>query len=395
MARGCIHVWVPGIREGAGGIQAFSRAYVTALADAFPQLDICVFVKNDSPSPQDTLRNKALKFRSASLFPGRLRTFFMAVMGLVHGVRDRPCCVLTTHLHFLPALCLLRSLCGMPVLSVLHGIEAWNLRSPLRIRALKAADHLMAVSHYTRQVVLDAHGLDPARISVVPNTFDPARFTLGPKPDYLLRRYGLNADQPVILTVSRLASTERDKGHRQVLLALEHVSHHFPGVRYLIAGSGDDVPSLQQFVQDHGLQESVIFAGQVPADEMSDHYKLCDVFVMPSCKEGFGIVFLEAMASGKPVVAGSVDGSPDALDNGRLGLLVNPHDPQEIAEAVCLALGRLPQNALWCSPEGLRAAVIHQFGQQRVGPMMAAIVAPWVAALDARQTQDQHSPGNL
>jgi glycosyltransferase involved in cell wall biosynthesis len=382
-----MHVWVPGIREGVGGIQAFSRAYVTALADAFPHLDICVFVKNDSPPPKDPLRKTALRFRSASRFPGRMRTFFMAVMGLVHGVWDRPCCVLTTHLHFLPALCLLRSLCGMPVLSVLHGIEAWNLRVPSRIRALKAADHLMAVSHYTRQVVLDAHGLDPAQISVVPNTFDPARLTIGPKPDYLLMRYGLKADQPVIMTVSRLASTERDKGHRQVLLALQHVRQHHPGVRYLIVGSGDDVPGLQQFVHDHGLQECVIFAGHVPEDEMSDHYKLCDAFVMPSCKEGFGIVFLEAMASGKPVVAGSVDGSQDALDNGRLGLLVNPHDPQKIAEAVCQTLGRLPQNALWHSPELLREAVIQQFGQQRVGPMMAAIVAPWVAALGSQQTQ--------
>jgi glycosyltransferase involved in cell wall biosynthesis len=375
MRRNSIHIWVPGIQEGVGGIQAFSRVYVCALAEAFPHLEICVFVKNDRPDPADPLRLKGVRFYTMARCQKRVRTFCMVLVGLAVGLWERPRCVITTHLHFLPAVWGLRWLCGIPMMSVLHGIEAWNLQSRLRIRAMRAADQLMAVSHHTRKVVVDSLGLDPDKISVVPNTIDPARFTIGPKPAHLLARYGLQPHQPVIMTVSRLSVSERNKGHRQILQGLEYVRKQYPELRYLVVGTGDDVPSLKKIAQDSGLEECVIFAGHVPVDELPAHYKLCDVFAMPSSKEGFGIVFLEAMASGKPVVAGNLDGSVDALDQGRLGMLVDPHDPVKLAEMLCQALGRKPSEALWNSPEWLRSAVINQFGYERVAPMMAKVVA--------------------
>ncbi len=374
MRRNSIHVWVPGIQDGVGGIQAFSRVYVQALAEAFPSLEIHVFVKNDLPVLADPLRLKGVKFYSMVHYPKWSRTLSMVGFGLAVGFWKRPRCVITTHLHFLPALHMLRWLCGIPVMSVLHGIEAWNLRSGLRLRAMRAADHLMAVSHHTRNEVSGSCGVAPERISVVPNTFDAARFTIGPKPAYLLMRYGLTPKQPVIMTVSRLAVSERYKGHRQILQGLHNVRNQFPGLRYLVVGSGDDMPRLRTIVQNSDLEDCVIFAGHVPAEELPDHYKLCDVFAMPSCKEGFGIVFLEAMASGKPVVAGNLDGSVDALDQGRLGILVDPHDSMNIAENICKALGRRQPEAVWNSPELLRNAVISQFGYERVRPMLAKVV---------------------
>ena len=374
-----IHIWVPEIQDGSGGIQAFSRVYVQAVSEAFPALKICVFVKNDQPVTDDPLLARGVKFYSVAHFPNWLRAFFMVTAGLVIGIAERPRCVITTHLHFQPAARMLHWLCGIPVMSVLHGIEAWNLHHGLRIWALRAADHLMAVSHHTRKVVAEAYGIDPARISVVPNTFDATRFTIGPKPAYLLQRYGLKPHQPVILTVSRLAMSERYKGHRQILMALDGIRKRFPEVRYLVVGTGDDLPRLQEMVAALKLEECVIFAGRVNADELPDHYKLCDVFAMPSSKEGFGIVFLEAMATGKPVVAGNLDGSVDALDHGRLGILVDPNDPKKIAEMLCQALSREPQEALWNSAELLRAAVVKQFGYVRVGPMMANVVSNLIA----------------
>jgi len=369
---GWIHLWVPGIREGAGGIQAFSRVYVQSLREAYPELKLRVFVKNDAPAADDPLRGMGVVFHSVAEFHPLLRTLVLVLLGLGHGLWERPKCVVTTHLHFLPALRVLRWLRGIPMMSVLHGIEAWNLRDGLRVWALRKADHLLAVSHHTRQVVMDAYGIAPANISVVPNTFDTARFTLGPKPAHLLQRYGLQPDQPVILTVSRLAISERYKGHRQVLIALETIRRQFPTVRYLVVGTGDDLPSLRHAVAARGLEDYVILAGQVPGEELPDHYRLCDAFVMPSIKEGFGIVFLEAMASGKPVVAGSLDGSVDALDGGRLGLLVDPNDPQEIARAVAEALVPQQGDALWHDPQALRDAVVAQFGYARVSRLLAA-----------------------
>lgn len=372
---GWIHIWVPGIREGAGGIQAFSRVYVQSLREAYPGLRLRVFVKNDAPAPDDPLRRMGVVFHSVAGFHPLLRTLALVLLGLGHGLWERPKCVVTTHLHFLPALRMLRWLRGVPMMSVLHGIEAWNLSDGLRVKAMRAADHLMAVSRHTRRVVLDSYGIAPDKVSVVPNTFDTERFNLGPKPAHLLQRYGLRPEQPVLLTVSRLAISERYKGHRQVLIALETIRRQFPNVRYLVVGTGDDLPRLRDAVVARGLEDQVILAGHVPGDELPDHYRLCDAFVMPSSKEGFGIVFLEAMASGKPVVAGSLDGSVDALDGGRFGLLVDPNDPWEIARAVCKVLAPQHGDALWHDPQALRAAVVAQFGYARVSRLLAADLA--------------------
>ena len=370
-----IHIWVPGIREGAGGIQAFSRVYVQAIRESFPEARIRVFVKNDAPGVDDPLVGIGIVFHSVSQYPSWLRTLALVLQGLSLGLWERPQVAVATHLHFLPALRLLHWLRGVKVMSVLHGIEAWDLSGGLRVKAMRAADHLLAVSHHTRQVVIDSYDIDPAKISVVPNTFDTERFTPGPKPAYLLERYGLRSDQPVLLTVSRLARSERYKGHRRVLLALKAIRREFPTVRYLVAGTGDDFSSLRDEVKKLGLQECVILAGQVPGGELPDHYRLCDAFVMPSSKEGFGIVFLEAMASGKPVVAGNTDGSVDALDGGRLGRLIDPSDSTEIAKAVCEVLARQPVDALWHDPDALREAVVEQFGYPRVSRLMAEDLA--------------------
>lgn len=372
----CIHIWAPGIREGAGGIQAFSRVYVQAICEAYPWARVRVFVKNDAPAADDPLLRLGVRFHTVADQAHWLRTLMLVVVGLARGLWERPVCAVTTHLHFLPALRWLKWLRGVRVMSVLHGIEAWNLRPGLRVQALRGVDHLMAVSRHTRQVVIDSYGIRPERVSVVPNTFETERFAVGPKPEHLLRRYGLKPDQPIILTVSRLALSERYKGHRQVLVALETVRRRFPKACYLVVGTGDDLPGLRAAVAARGLQENVILAGHVPGGELADHYRLCDVFVMPSSKEGFGIVFLEAMACGRPVIAGNQDGSVDALDEGRLGVLVDPNDAQQIAHAICQVLDKKPEGALWHQPESLREAVVAQFGYARVSRLLADDLAP-------------------
>ncbi|OYW71066.1 MAG: hypothetical protein B7Z37_28790 [Verrucomicrobia bacterium 12-59-8] len=367
----CIHIWTPGIGEGAGGIQAFSRVYVQAIREAFPCALIRVFVKNDEPDPDDPLRRMGVVFHSVAREPAWLRTTLLVVLGVGLGLWKKPVVAVTTHLHFLPALRILHWLRAIPVMSVLHGIEAWSLRGGPRVWAMQAADHLLAVSHFTRQVVIDSYGIHPDKISVVPNTFDTERFTPGPKPEYLLKRYGLKPDQPVLLTVSRLQLSERYKGHRQVLVALQAIRQQFPDVCQVVVGTGDDLSSLREAVVARGLADCVILAGHVPGEELPDHYRLCDAFVMPSSKEGFGIVFLEAMATGKPVVAGRIDGSVDALDGGRLGLLVDPNDPGSITQALQQVLSRTQPDALWNDPVALRAAVVEQFGYPRVSRMLA------------------------
>jgi glycosyltransferase involved in cell wall biosynthesis len=234
---------------------------------------------------------------------------------------------------------------------------------------------------------------------VFPNTFDAARFAPGPKPERLLKKYGLRPDQPVLLTVSRLALSERYKGHWQVLIALKRILQQIPDAHYLVVGTGDELAHLRAGVRMLGLDRHVTFAGFVSTEELPDHYRLCDAFVMPSTKEGFGIVFLEAASCGKPVIGGFLDGSYDALDGGRLGMLVDPHHPAGIAETILSVLQKTTGNPLLDDPAALSAAVKERFGFESFKRQLIEEVRPMVepekssaAMVSVPQRPPQHIP---
>jgi glycosyltransferase involved in cell wall biosynthesis len=115
---------------------------------------------------------------------------------------------------------------------------------------------------------------------------------------------------------------------------LPEVLKAVPNAVYILGGAGDDLPRVKSMVKEKSLEEKVILTGFIPDEELVDYYNLCDVFVMPSKGEGFGIVFIEALACGKPVIAGNQDGSRDAVLDGECGILVNPDKLEEIAESI-------------------------------------------------------------
>jgi phosphatidylinositol alpha-1,6-mannosyltransferase len=221
----------------------------------------------------------------------------------------------------------------------LHGIEAWP---PRRFgSAVSARASLVtAISRYTRRRFLAWTDLDPWRVKVLPDTVDP-RFAPGEKPAALAERWGLSGKK-VVLTVGRLSASERYKGHDRILSLLPRLLDRHPGLCYLIAGEGGDRPRLEALASSAGLSEHVVFSGAVEDAEMPQLYRLADVFVMPSTGEGFGIAFLEAAASGVPVIGGNADGSVDALREGRLGTLVDPARPEELFAALDGALAGAP-----------------------------------------------------
>jgi glycosyltransferase involved in cell wall biosynthesis len=214
--------------------------------------------------------------------------------------------------------------------------------------------------------------LDPNKIVILPNTFDANRFQIAPKPAYLLEKYGLKPEQPVILTVARLAEVERYKGYDQVIQGLPQIRQQIPDVHYVIVGKGNDQARINELITQLGLQDCVTLAGFIPDEQLCDYYNLCDVFAMPSKREGFGIVYLEALACGKPVLGGNQDGAMDALCHGDLGSLVNPDDVGEIADTIIQILqGRYP-NPLMYQPELLREKVINTFGFEQFQNTLAS-----------------------
>jgi glycosyltransferase involved in cell wall biosynthesis len=221
---------------------------------------------------------------------------------------------------------------------VAHGIEVWRPLSELGKSLLKRCDKVICVSNFTRQQMITLHGTDPAKCTVLNNAVDPfmklpLNFT---KPEHLLKRYWLTNENQVIFTLTRLASTEQYKGHDQVIKVMSKLKEKFPNVRYILAGQYDHSEEIriQKLITQYKVEEEVILPGFIQEDELSDYFLLADLFVLPSKKEGFGIVFIEALACGLPVICGNVDGSVDAIRDGELGTAINPDGLAELEKAL-------------------------------------------------------------
>lgn len=238
------------------------------------------------------------------------------------------------HLYMAPLAALLAR--GRPYWVHLHGIEAWKKPSAAVARAVSGAAMATAVSRYTRRRFLEWADVDPARVRVLPNAVDP-RFSPGPRPERLAARHGLSGKK-VVLTVGRISAGEKYKGHDRVIAAFPEVLKRYRDAVYVVAGDGDDRSRLETLARTTGVDGSVRFIGKPSEAELADVYRMADVFAMPSTGEGFGIVFLEAMACGIPVIAGGEDGSRDPLRDGLAGRLVDPALPSSLAAAIIAAL---------------------------------------------------------
>jgi len=158
----------------------------------------------------------------------------------------------------------------------------------------------------------------------------------------LLDRLNLH-NKKILLTLGRLDSFERKKGFDEVLDAMPELLEENKDICYVIVGDGPDKERLQNKSKSLKIEQQVIFAGMIPEQEKADFYRLADAFVMPSQGEGFGIVLLEAMASGIPSMASKLDGSSEALRQGMLGLLIDPTSKTEVKEGILQTLEKPKQ----------------------------------------------------
>lgn len=359
--RSRVELWVPELDATKGGLQAFSCFFLRALQQASAGRPIRVMTKLGARERKFS-GLAGLEIGSSEHLPPWARSAGFASQLLLPNLIDPPALIISTHAHFAPVAHVLKQLRGIPYAVVAHGIEVWGRISSMRRKALCAADRVLAVSRYTASRLCADQGVAADRIAVLPNTFAEDQFRPGPKPAALLARYGLAPDRKIIFTLCRLAASERYKGYDILLEALPAIRAVVPEVHYVIGGTGDDLPRLRSLIQARGLAAHVTLTGFIPTEELPDYYRLCDVFAMPSTGEGFGIVFLEAMASGKPVLAGNRDGSVDALADGGFGVLVNPLDAAEIAAALVRLLQGAHDAPLLAHPEALHRAVVARFG---------------------------------
>jgi len=219
-----------------------------------------------------------------------------------------------------------------------HGIEVWRKLNFIKRQLLKKADLILPVSVFTQNVMVNQHHVNPAKCIVLNNCIDP-NFTrkFNQHTQKLIQhKTGINSSHQVLITLTRLSSYEKYKGYDQVIKAVSIIKKTNPLIRYIIAGKYDDdeYKRIQTLIQQHNVENEVKLTGFINDDDISTYFGIADVFVLPSKKEGFGIVFIEAMACGLPVIGGNQDGSVDALCNGEMGTLINPDSIDELVNAI-------------------------------------------------------------
>ena len=375
-----IHVWLPGLFDYKGGIQVYSAFFVQALEQVLPKLDRRIFLKNDCPKVNDLGFDAQTQFHFAGQWNTTpLHTLFFASQVLLAAILNRPDIIICGHVNFSPLAAKISNLLNIPYWVIVHGIDVWNLDDLAKINGLKSANKIISVSQYTRDRLVKEQNISPGQISLLPNTFDESKFNIAQKPKYLLEKYNLSSHQPVILTIARLSGEEGYKGYDQVIRALPEIIKAIPNVHYLIGGKGDERPRIEKLIKNLNLVNHVTLAGFIPEEELADHYNLCNLFALPSKGEGFGIVYLEAMACGKPCLGGNQDGATDALCNGELGALVDPDSIEQIAKTLISILQGTYVNTLMYNPEALRQKVINIFGFEQFKKKMHNLLIDYFA----------------
>ncbi len=219
-----------------------------------------------------------------------------------------------------------------------HGIEIWGQLNRRKKMMLKCCDRIIPVSRFTSEKIQEIHQVDAMKCRVLNNCLDPflPKLSGGKCNEALRKQYGYKKEDKILFTLTRLSSKERYKGYDRVLHAMVKLKATHPNIRYLLAGSYDarEKIHLDQIIESLGLKDLVTIAGFISEEDLVAHFSMADIYVMPSMKEGFGIVFIEAMYYGLPVIAGNKDGSVDALCNGELGILVDPLDTVAIENAI-------------------------------------------------------------
>jgi glycosyltransferase involved in cell wall biosynthesis len=345
---------LPELFASNGGIQNYSRTLIRALQRLQPTLTLRVFIRNDTPDQLPRYGWEGIEWHAAAGSKWRFAWVLLRAT-----IRRRPQLLLSTHSNFAPLQALHHHLTGTPSWCSAHGIEVWRLRTGPRRWAITRLQRLLPVSRFTAKQLQRQLQRHCPPLGLLPNCFDPERFRPGSRSLQLLKRYGLQPDQPVIVSLSRLSRADAYKHLDRLIEALPALLPQWPDLRLLIAGDGDDRPRLQAIAERLCVRSAVIFAGRIADAELADHLRLATAFALPSSGEGFGIVFLEALGCGRPVLAGNRDGSVDPLADGRFGLLVDPELP--LAPALASLLAGQGED-LWFQPEALASAVSQAFG---------------------------------
>ena len=349
----------PEIFASEGGIPRILQIYLRALCELDqPGHAVRLLALNDSTIDSADLRRNA---------PGGLEDWSACTRNKSRFVREalrlsRGCDrIVCGHVAQLPVAWLAQRLNPrLRYYLVAHGIEVWRPFKILERIALRRAEKIFCVSEYTRGELLKNCPLQSDRAVVLHNALAPS---------FEIRSgVSLSACQPTILVVTRLAYSDRYKGVEHLIAAMPAIRAAVPGATLRIVGRGDDVPRLISLRHQLGVTDAVEFLGFLSDRRLNEELRSCRLFALPSKKEGFGLVFLEAMAHGRPCLGARAGGIPEVITTDT-GVLADYGDVPGIAAA---AITALHQN--WDETEILKRAT--HFSYSPFKAQLAKLLTP-------------------
>jgi phosphatidyl-myo-inositol dimannoside synthase len=322
-----ILVLLPSLYDAIGGIQTYSRALVWSLRELAKDAgwSVEVLALHDRSTPSGSSMGGEPGLRG---FNGSKWRFSLAAIGAAR----RADVVIMAHVHFAPLIFAFRMVGADASCRVAaHGIDVWKPLNPRLLFGLRRAQEVWCVSDYTRQRMLAENPTlaDGPKFKVLPNTLGPSYPSS--------RESGGELELPpgkMLLCVSRMSAEEPYKNVELLIRAMPEVLQRVGDTSLVVVGPGDDRPRLEEIVKELALRERVTFAGKVPDAVLQSYFSACDVFVLPSTSEGFGIVYLEAMYHGKPCIGAKAGGVPEVIADGETGLLIDAGRPSELATAM-------------------------------------------------------------
>jgi phosphatidyl-myo-inositol dimannoside synthase len=316
---------------GAGGIQEAGRLTAVAISQiASARGWSAEFLSlNDSKGNREfQWMEQSIRFRGFGRSKGR---FILAAMA---SARKETRLVLALHPNLGPVASRMKWLQPrLHMALVLHGVEVWEPLPGHRRKAFLKADLFIAPSTYTLEQVVRIQGATRDKTRRIPWPLNPRFAEAAAKAETLPRPDGF-PEGLVVMTAARLASTERYKGVDQLIRAIAQLAGRLPSLNLVVVGSGDDLPRHMRLASELGLGNRVRFFQGLSQEEVAAFLAHADIFALPSSGEGFGFVFLEAMAFGKPVIGAAAGGVTDIVEHEQNGLLVPPNDLVQLVQAI-------------------------------------------------------------
>jgi phosphatidylinositol alpha-1,6-mannosyltransferase len=318
--------------EGTGGIEKFCRAMIKALESRVIERhdNVKILSAYDKSPDKDYFKISGFK----GFGQNKIRFFLWSI-----HLALKADTLLLAHINLSVIGVIIKYLnprCKIKI--VTHGIEVWGKLSSIQKLCLQKADEILAVSNFTREILIRKHFINPDKISIFRNTLDPNfNTTYNPVELTELRlKLQIPENSKILLTIARLQNHEQLKGYDKVVQILKELSASQFDVYYILGGkyTMEEYERIWKIARNFNVEDRLRTPGYIDDKYLTNYYALADLFVMPSKKEGFGIVFIESMACGTPVIAGDKDGSCETILNDQLGSIVDPDNLLMIKESI-------------------------------------------------------------